>query len=553
VTAGAALLALAGLGLVLAGLRLLVTALDAGVVQRLRPLCSRISRGALRPLLTGFGATAVGLQASAITVIGAMALLQRSLLSLEAALFVMLGATVGTCAKAWLFVLPFEVLGPVLVGAASLALVAVRRAGRRRLLEVAFAVGLMFLGWRLIAGSLGGALEAADLAGLAADLAAGGALGLVGAVVFGALLTALVQSSSTVVFLVMGAAVAGDLPFEVLAAVVLGANVGTTVTPLLASLEYGLDVRRLALTHVAVKAVGVLLAGVFFGGLLAVAGLLCEALGVTSAAGRLAAVHTTFNVLNVLLWTPFVARLARRSAGERRPGRGALLESASVRRLLANVPGEATAELRAERDRLLQELKIATDGLVAALDAHEDAVHDLVPRHDLLARALAGQELLAAVGVARPELRRLMRELNAIEDVIEEGLALTRRLQSEPPRFRRLRRRRVAPALATYRAVTEAAWGEVLTGAPATLDAEAFDRFEAEAHRLLAADPTVSEHDVVALGKEIAHLQRILLRLQELRACVRPGPAARAAGGDEDDGDDDDEVAAEEAEVASEA
>ena len=92
------LMAFSGLGLVLFGLRVFMQTLDETVAARSRPLISAATRGTLRPLATGFGVTLV-LQASSVTVIALLGLLQTSLIPLEAALLVMLGATVGTCAR----------------------------------------------------------------------------------------------------------------------------------------------------------------------------------------------------------------------------------------------------------------------------------------------------------------------------------------------------------------------------------------------------------------------------------------------------------------------
>lgn len=522
-----ALLALAGLGLVLFGVRSYVNALDEPTVERVRRGIAEITSTPLRAMAAGLGATAL-LQASSITVLGAMGLVQRQACRLDAAIYLVLGATIGTTLKAWIVALPFSVLGPVLVASSSAALVLVRRRSRRRVLEIVLALGLLYLGWWLMASQIEPTLSSATIRGGLAGLEVSSLVGLAWAIGVGFLLTVLIQSSSALVFLVLGLLDVGWLSFPVAAALVLGGNVGTTVTPLCASLEYRSDVRALALVYLAIKGLGAAVVGLFFYSFLGGVLWLLQVAQISDPALQLAGVHTAFNVVNVLIWAPLVpllSRVALRHAPSLRRER--FLLSAPVRRLLRQVPEEALEQIDAETTRCLQDAKISVDGLLVAL-ASPEQIELLRKSASLKRRLVALRELLAAVAIRRsgdPEIFRRMRALAALEELIEQRDVLVGRLALEQEADRVARARALAGLMPQVSEQMEPWWALAL-GVSAEI-AEPDRVAELEAWAFAEAPPgSLREGDLVALGRTLAPLRTIWWRLIDLSRAVAPSVGA---------------------------
>src|SRR5690606_10118301 len=144
--------------------------------------------------LGGVG-TAFAFQASAVTVLLAMALVQRGVVGLESAVLLVLGATVGTALKTWLFVWPVAVVGPLLVGLASLALLSTRRARAR--------LGAVCRGRARAARGTGPLLTQPEVVALLHALGLSTLWGLGAVVAAGLVAAVLVQSSTVVVIAVL--------------------------------------------------------------------------------------------------------------------------------------------------------------------------------------------------------------------------------------------------------------------------------------------------------------------------------------------------------------
>jgi phosphate:Na+ symporter len=181
--------------------------------------------------------------------------------------------------------------------------------GRRRgALGLALAgFGTLFLGIDVLRDAFSGVGAALDLPAFG-----GGALALVAQVLTGAAMTVLMQSSSAALAVALTAAQGGVLPLEAAAAVVVGANLGTTVKALLAAIGATPNAKRAALGHVIFNlltaGVALLILPFLLAGILALgAALRLEA----GPAPTLALFHTVFNLLGVVLMWPLAARLAR--------------------------------------------------------------------------------------------------------------------------------------------------------------------------------------------------------------------------------------------------
>ncbi len=229
--------------------------------SRMRRAVGRVTRKPERAYLAGLTLTGVLQSSSAISVI-AVSFAQVGLLRLSEAYFLMLGANVGTTVTAWLVALTIS--KPSLGGLAlpvlafALPLLFFKRRRTRTLGEAIIGFSLMFVGLGLLKEGVPPITEV-GLAGSLDSINIGGVGSILGAVLVGILATIALQSSSAVMALIITLAAGGVVTEFTGAAVILGANIGTTSTAILASIVAGREARRVAAVHFLVNAVGVLL------------------------------------------------------------------------------------------------------------------------------------------------------------------------------------------------------------------------------------------------------------------------------------------------------
>lgn len=257
--------------------------------ERLRDALRHLTRTDLRGALVGAVATAVVQSSSAVTSM-AVGLSHNRTLTERGAFAVMIGANVGTTLTAWLVALKVTGLGPVFVVLGGLWSLAGPRPWRPYGKAV-FYFGLIFLALDLISQALAPLAHNPALAEWHEWLDSPGL-----ALLFGALLTALVQSSSVVSGLAVLAVSQGIVAPQVAVWLVAGGNIGTTSTALLASAALDALARKLALLNTGFNVLGVLL----------FATLLQPVIGMIltmdlPATQQVAMVHTVFNLAAALV------------------------------------------------------------------------------------------------------------------------------------------------------------------------------------------------------------------------------------------------------------
>jgi phosphate:Na+ symporter len=382
---------LGGLGLFLLGM----TMMTDGLRQLAGPGLERILAGATRTrwhaLGSGVLVTAVVQSSSAVTV-AAIGFVNAGLLGLTPALWVLFGANVGTTMTGWIVALiglkfKIEALALPLIGAGVFLRLSGPETRRGAAGATLAGFGLLFLGIGLLQGAF---------AGLAAQLAlpqGEGALVVVAQVLAGALMTVLMQSSSASIAIALTAAQGGLLTLEAAAAVVIGANIGTTVTALLAVIGATPNARRAASAHVAFNALTGAVALLLLPWLVGALALGREGLGLSSdPAAQLALFHTVFNLLGVVLMWPLADGLsrwlqARFRAREEDEARPRYLDDNVLQ-----VPALALAALEREVARMGQvALRMAQAALAGANAQALRADHAVLTRLDAAIQAFVEQ------------------------------------------------------------------------------------------------------------------------------------------------------------------
>lgn len=300
---------LGGLGLLLLGMKLMTDGLKLASGAMLRRVLGFWTKTPLRGLITGFMLTAIVQSSGAVTVV-AIGIINAGLIKLRQAVWVVYGSNVGTTSTAWIvaymglkihlkaLALPIVALGTALWLSGGMK----RRAA---LGEALAGFGIFFLGIEALQGSFQGLSENISLAGLSS-----GFLGILAFVGIGFLLTFLMQSSSAAMALVLTATASGFVPFQGAAAAVIGANVGSTTTSLLAVIGSTPNAKRLSAAHLFFN----LITGIAALGLLPLALIFFERFHNSHSLDYVVSVaifHTAFNILGVLLLLPLTRPLIR--------------------------------------------------------------------------------------------------------------------------------------------------------------------------------------------------------------------------------------------------
>lgn len=304
--------ALGGLGLFLLGMRLMTEGLKVAVGGSLRGVLTRSTGTHLRGLLSGALITGL-VQASGAVVVASIGFVNAGIMNLGQAMWVIFGSNIGTTATGWIvavvgFDIKIEAFALPLLGAGMFLSLSGTSTRRGAFGEAIAGFGVFFLGLATLKATFAGFGSAIDLASFAGS----GILDEVVFVVVGFMLTTLVQSSSAVIAIALTAATSGILTIQSGAAMVIGANVGTTSTALFAVIGATSNARRVAVSHVVFNVLTGLVALL----LLPVLLLIVDAAGhrLTGAGGpalTLALFHTVFNVLGVLLMWPLAGHLQR--------------------------------------------------------------------------------------------------------------------------------------------------------------------------------------------------------------------------------------------------
>lgn len=297
-----------GVGLFLLGMGLMTDGLKLAAGPALERILARSTRTRWRGLLSGILITALVQSSSAVTV-AAIGFVNAGLLNLSQALWVLFGTNVGTTMTGWLVAvvgLEFKIdaMALPMIGL-GMILRLTGEGGRRGALGMALAgIGVLFLGIDMLRATFSGLSSAFTLP------QGTGVVDVVLQVVVGMILTVLMQSSSASLAVALTAAQGGLLTLEGAAAVAIGANIGTTVKAMLASIGATPNARRAAAAHILFNVLTGVVALAILPWLLTGIELISRLLALESSpAAKLALFHTVFNVLGVILIWPLANRL----------------------------------------------------------------------------------------------------------------------------------------------------------------------------------------------------------------------------------------------------
>jgi phosphate:Na+ symporter len=252
---------LGGLGVFLFGLRIFSSGLQMLAGNRLRGILAGLTRNRFTGIVTGFFVTCA-VQSSSATTVLVVSFANAGLLTLVQAMGLVMGANIGTTLTGWLVaLLGFKVkisafALPVIAIGFPLSLLGSTRA--RQLSEVMVGFGLLFLGLEFMKSGVPDVQGNAEALAWVQSWADHGFASVILFIVVGSVLTIVVQSSSASMAITLTFAAKGWIGFEIAAAMVLGENIGTTITATLAAIGANRNATRVARFHTLFNVIGIL-------------------------------------------------------------------------------------------------------------------------------------------------------------------------------------------------------------------------------------------------------------------------------------------------------
>ena len=293
-----------GLGLFLYGMEHMSSSMQKIAGPKLKKILASLTNNRILGILVGIIVTAL-VQSSSVSTVMTVGFVNASLLTLKQALGVILGANIGTTITGWLLVLDIGKYGLPIVGVASILLMFTKKEKSRINLSAIIGVGLIFFGLQLMSQALSPLKDLPEIIDLFKMFKVDSYFGLLKVTAVGAIITGLIQSSAATIGITIALATQGLIDYQAAVALVLGENVGTTVTALLASLGAKPNAKRAAYAHTLINLIGVIWVTTIFRYYLQFLDIFIDSKEHIGPA--IAAAHTIFNVTNVIVLTPFVS------------------------------------------------------------------------------------------------------------------------------------------------------------------------------------------------------------------------------------------------------
>lgn len=307
---------LGGLGIFLLGMKSMSDGMQAVAGSSLRRLIGVVTNNRLAATLVGIFVTCV-VQSSSITTVMVVGFVNSGVMALSQAIGVIMGANIGTTITGWILVLKIGKYGLPILGAAAFGYLFSKNERRRYTAMAIMGVGMVFFGLELMKDACAIIKQMPDFEEWFSLFNADTYLGVLKCALVGCVMTTLVQSSSATLGITISLASQGVISYETAAALVLGENIGTTITALFASLGATTNARRAAYFHVIFNMLGVLWITAIFSWYVKLVPQIVDVdvlqqeivdgevtfPGTTAA---IAATHSIFNVINTLIFLPFV-------------------------------------------------------------------------------------------------------------------------------------------------------------------------------------------------------------------------------------------------------
>ncbi len=299
---------LGGLCIFLLGMKNMSEGMQAIAGNRLRRMIQIVTSNRLKACATGAMVTSV-IQSSSVTTVMVIGMVSAGLMTLTQAIGVVLGADIGTTITAWIVSINVIDYGLLILGLSGFFYLFAKKERVQFTAMTIMGIGMVFFGLCLMKNGLSPLRDQPEVLAWFSKFNPDSLSGRMKCVLVGALVTAIVQSSSATVAITITLARHDLIGFDTAVALVLGQNIGTTITAYLASLGTIASARRVAYGHILIKVIG---AAVMISLFPLYLRFLNHVLSVDlDIAKKIAFAHTIFNVLLVVCFLPLVTPFVR--------------------------------------------------------------------------------------------------------------------------------------------------------------------------------------------------------------------------------------------------
>ncbi|MCI5952926.1 MAG: Na/Pi cotransporter family protein [Anaerostipes sp.] len=301
-----------GLGMFLYGMNIMAEGLQKSAGNKMKQLLGYLTNNRLLGVLVGALVTAI-IQSSSATTVMVVGFVNAQIINLTQAAGVIMGANIGTTITAWLvsasewsaFLKP-EFIAPLILGIGAFVLMFAKKEKYHQFSEIAIGFGILFIGLSFMSDSISIYRESPIFSKAFAVLGGNPILGIL----TGAVVTAIIQSSSASVGILQTLAMNGIVNWRSAVFITLGQNIGTCVTALLSSIGANKTAKRAAVIHLLFNVMGAIL----FGIIMVVFFTINQVWAVSQISStQISIFHTIFNVTNTIILFPFANLLVKLS------------------------------------------------------------------------------------------------------------------------------------------------------------------------------------------------------------------------------------------------
>ena len=295
---------LGGLALFLYGMQMMSSGLEAAAGDKMKSILEKLTANRFLGVLVGAAITAV-IQSSSATTVMVVGFVNAGMMTLNQAVWIIMGANIGTTITGILVSLDVGALAPLFAFAGVVVLVFIKNQKLQHIGQILAGLGVLFIGMDMMSASMSPLRESEVFI----DLMSNFSNPLLG-ILFGTVFTAIIQSSSAAVGIVQTLSESGILPFGSAVFVLFGTNIGTCVTAVLSSMGANRNAKRATLIHLMFNMIGTI---IFTAAVLVLPITNVIENLVSDPMARIAAMHTTFNIVTTLLLLPlgnYLAKLA---------------------------------------------------------------------------------------------------------------------------------------------------------------------------------------------------------------------------------------------------
>ena len=294
---------LGGLALFLYGMQMMSAGLEAAAGNRMKVILERLTSNRFLGVAVGAGITAV-IQSSSATTVMVVGFVNSGMLTLQQAVWIIMGANIGTTITGQLIALDVGAIAPIFAFCGVAAIVFIKKEVVHYYGQILAGLGILFLGMEMMSSAMIPLRESAAFI----DLMTRFANPLVGILV-GMVFTAIIQSSCASVGILQTLAIGGLIDLSSAVYVLFGQNIGTCITAVLASIGTSRNAKRTTIIHLMFNVIGTTIFTIVC--LVSPLTSIVESFTVGNPAAQIANMHTLFNVVTTALLLPFGVYLSK--------------------------------------------------------------------------------------------------------------------------------------------------------------------------------------------------------------------------------------------------